>query len=118
MTNLSELDRMAYEMQEPPKELNMPETYYFLTMRSIYAMFLCGKLTEEQAKREKRKVVGSYHAFELVYRIGEHDMAVLRDIQHNKDYYDKNGCHVCKQLANQICGLAMELTNDTIEVGA
>lgn len=118
MTDLSELDKMAYEMQGLPSGLNMPETYYFLAMRSIYAMFLCGKLPEEQAKREKRKIVSSYNAFELVYRIGEHDMNVLRDIQNHADYYNNSGCPVCKRLANQICGLAMELTNDTIEGGA
>ncbi|MGN0592018.1 MAG: hypothetical protein ACI4JQ_02085 [Ruminococcus sp.] len=118
MTDLSELDKMAYEMQELPSGLNMPETYYFLAMRSIYVMFLCGKLTEEQAKREKRKIVSDYNAFELVYRIGEHDMSVLRNIQSRADYYNSSGCPVCKQLANQICGLAVELTDDAVEGGA
>lgn len=114
---LETLDKMAYEMQPLPGGLKMPETFYFLTMRSLYAMFLTGKISEQQAKQEKSTVVCDYNAFSLVYRIGEHDLAVLRKIQSNADYYNKNGCSVCKQLANQICGIEMELTSDVIEGG-
>lgn len=113
--NLKELDEMAYDMQTLPKGMKMPESYYFLAMRSLYAVFLSGKITADKAKEEKKAIISTYRAFELVYRIGEHDMNVLRQIQDNKNYYDKSGCPVCKQLANQICGLAIELTNDVSE---
>lgn len=104
--NLKELDEMAYKMQPLPTGLKMPETYYYLTVRALYAMFLSGKITAGQAAKEKQQVRQTYRDFELVNRIGEHDMAVLRNIQHSKDYYDQNGCPVCKQLAAQISGLA------------
>lgn len=115
---LNELDRMAFEMQVLPAGLKMPETYYFLTMRSLYAMFAAKLITAEQARQEKMTVIQAYNQFNLVYRIGEHDMRVLRKIQQNKDYYDKNGCLVCKALANQICGIEMELTDQPVEGGA
>lgn len=115
---LKELDEMAYKMQVLPEGLKMPESYYFLAMRSLYAVFLSGKVTAEQAKKEKQAIIGTYRAFELVHRIGEHDMNVLREIQNNKDYYNKNGCPVCKKLADQICGLEVELTNKCVEGGA
>lgn len=114
---LTELDKMASEMQVLPPGLKMPEIYYFLAMRSLYAMFATGKITVDQAKQEKLLVTRDYNQFNLVYCIGEHDMHVLRKIQSNADYYDKNGCPVCKQLANQICGLAVELTTDPVEGG-
>lgn len=116
MNKLEELDKKAFELQELPEGLNMPETYYFLTMRSLYAMFLTKRISGEQAKKEKKKVIGDYHAFALVYRIGEHDLSILRKIQSNKDYYSEKGCPVCKQLADQICGLEIELTEDFVEV--
>lgn len=112
---LNALDKAAFEMQVLPMGLTMPETFYFLSMRSLYAMYSMGRITSEQAKSEKNTIIGSYNAFDLVYRIGEHDMAVLRKIQSNKDYYNKNGCPVCKQLANEICGLEMELSGDAVE---
>lgn len=115
--DLNKLDEIAYAMNPLPANLKMPETFYFLSVRSLYAMFLSGKLTAEQAAEEKRQVRQTYRDFELVHRIGEHDMAVLRNIQHNKDYYDKNGCHVCKQLASQISGLAVELTEGIVKGG-
>lgn len=115
---LKELDEIAYEMQILPAGLKMPESYYFLAMRSLYAVFLSGKITADQAKEEKKAIIGTYRAFELVYRIGEHDMNILRQIQSNKSYYDKSGCPVCRQLADQICGLAVELTNNCTEGGA
>lgn len=115
--NLDILDEMAYKMQPLPTGLKMPETFYFLSMRSLYVMFLSGKISADQAKQEKSKVKDCYRDFELVHRIGEHDMAILRNIQHNKDYYDKNGCPVCKQLASQISGLAVELTDGVVKGG-
>ena len=116
---LQELDRLAYEMQELPAGLNMPQTFYYLSMRSLYAVYHMKAITAEQAAKEKTKIVGDYNAFDLVYRIGEHDMRVLRKIQDSKDYYNKNGCPVCKQLANQICGLELELTcGDIVELGS
>lgn len=111
---LEELDKMAYAMQALPNGLNMPDTFYFLTMRALYAMFATGKITAEQAKNEKSMTVKSYNAFDLVYRVGEHDMAVLRKIQSHKDFYTQNGCKVCRQLANEICGLEMELEGGSI----
>ncbi len=114
---LSKLDELAYQMSPLPAGLKMPETYYFLTMRSLYAMFAAGQITADQAKQEKIQVVRDYNAFDLVHRIGEHDMRVLRKIQQNKDYYDKNGCPACKALANQICGIEMELTAGTVKAG-
>lgn len=116
--DLSKLDELAYKMSPLPAGLKMPETYYFLTMRSLYAMFAAGQITAEQARQEKMLVIRNYNQFNLVHRIGEHDMHVLRKIQSNADYYDKNGCPVCKALANQICGLAVELTTDPVEGGA
>lgn len=115
--NLKELDEMAYDMQTLPKGMKMPETYYFLTMRALYAAFLSKKISVDQAQEEKKTVISTYRAFELVYRIGEHDMNILRQIQSNKSYYDKNGCPVCKQLANQICGLALKLESNAVKGG-
>lgn len=106
--DLHELDRAAYEMEELPDGLEMPEIYYFETVRALYAMYSIGKISKEQAEKEKRKVKLTYRNFEVGNRVGKHDMAVLRKIQANKDYYDKNGCKVCKDLASQICGLKIE----------
>lgn len=114
---LSKLDELAYKMSPLPAGLKMPETYYFLTMRSLYAMFAAGQITAEQARQEKIAVIQAYNQFNLVYRIGEHDMWVLRKIQQNKDYYDKNGCPACKALANQICGIEMELSAGIVKAG-
>lgn len=52
--DLKELDEIAYDMQELPKGMKMPETYYFLTMRALYAMFLSKKISVDQAQEEKR----------------------------------------------------------------
>lgn len=103
-----ELDRMAYEMQALPSGLNMPDTCYFLTMRSLYAMFAAGKLTEHQAKQEKIAVMQMYRQLDLFRRIGEQEMRVLRQVQQRGEYYEKNGCNVCRQLAHQLCGLSVE----------
>ena len=66
-------------------------------------------------EQEKRTVRASYAAFELAYRIGDHDMKVIRDIQKNGDYYQKDGCPKCRALYDQLCGLEIE-TEDEIEV--
>ena len=106
---LEELDKMAYEMQVLPDGLTMPETYYFLTMRALYAMFLTGKITEHQAKEEKHIVLELYRQLDLSRRVGEHEMRILRQVQEQGGYYEENGCRVCRQLAHQLCGLPAEL---------
>lgn len=112
---LKELDEAAYKNQPMPYGLHMPETYYFLCVRSIYAMYRHREITREQAEQEKRTVRASYASFELAYRVGDHDMKVLRGIQKNGDYYKKDGCPKCKALYDQLCGLEIE-TEDEIEV--
>ena len=105
---LEELDRKAYAMQVLPAGLEPPEVYYFLTMRALYAMFATGKLTEEQAKQEKRVVLDGYRQWDLQRRVGQQEMRVLRQVIDRGSYYEKNGCSVCRQLANQLCGLAVK----------
>lgn len=72
-------------------------------------MFAVQAISAEQAKEEKQTVLRTYRDFALLNRIGEHDMQILRQIQQQKEYYSQNGCPVCKQLANQLCGLQIEL---------
>lgn len=105
---LEELDQKAYAMQVLPTGLDPPETYYFLTMRALYAMFAVGKLTEDQAKQEKRIVLDGYRQLDLQRRVGAHEMRVLRQVQERGKYYEKNGCSVCRQLAHQLCGLPVK----------
>ena len=104
---LEELDRKAYAMQVLPAGLEPPEVYYFLTMRALYAMFATGQLTEEQAKQEKRTVLDGYRQWDLQRRVGQQEMRVLRQVI-DRGSYEKNGCSVCRQLANQLCGLAVK----------
>ena len=106
--DLKELDARAHGQQILPSGLNMPDTYYFLQMRALYALFAVHAITVEQAREEKKVILRTYRDFELLNRIGEHDMHILRRIQQQKDYYSQNGCPICKQLANQICGLQIE----------
>lgn len=108
---LASLDAQAYSLAPLPEGLRMPEMYYFLAMRTLYAMYAAKRITAEQAQKEKIRVTGEYNQFNLSYRIGEHNMQVLRKIQKNADYYSANGCLVCKQLANQLCGIERELAD-------
>lgn len=108
---LDELDRRAYAMQVLPAGLEPPEMYYFLTMRALYAMFATGRLTEEQAKQEKRAVLDGYRQWDLQRRVGQQEMRVLRQVTERGNYYEKNGCSVCRQLADQLCGLNPSVTN-------
>ena len=112
---LAELDEAAYKNNTIPAGIKMPEMYYFLSMRSVYTMYRLKQISKEQAQREKQVVRASYAAFELAYRIGDHDMKVIRDIQKNGDYYQKDGCPKCRALYDQLCGLEIE-TEDEIEV--
>lgn len=107
--DLKQLDALAHRQQALPAGLNLPETYYFLQMRALYAMFAVQAISAEQAKEEKQTVLRTYRDFALLHRIGEQDMHILRQIQRQKDYYSQNGCPVCKQLANQLCGLYIEV---------
>ena len=107
---LDELDRRAYAMQVLPAGLEPPEMYYFLTMRALYAMFATGRLTEEQAKQEKRAVLDGYRQWDLQRRVGQQEMRVLRQVTERGGYYEKNGCNVCRQLADQLCGLNPSIT--------
>lgn len=107
---LDELDRRAYAMQVLPAGLEPPEMYYFLTMRALYAMFATGRLTEEQAKQEKRVVLDGYRQWDLQRRVGQQEMRVLRQVTERGNYYEKNGCSVCRQLADQLCGLNPSVT--------
>lgn len=107
---LDELDRRAYAMQVLPAGLEPPEMYYFLTMRALYAMFATGRLTEEQAKQEKRAVLDGYRQWDLQRRVGQQEMRVLWQVTERGNYYEKNGCSVCRQLADQLCGLNPSVT--------
>ena len=53
---LEDLDKMAYELQPLPEGLQPPEIYYFLTMRTLYALYAFRKLSAEQAKQEKKQM--------------------------------------------------------------
>lgn len=105
---LDELDRRAYAMQVLPAGLSPPERYYFLTMRALYAMFATGRLIGEQARQEKRAVLEAYRQLDLQYRVGQQELRVLWEVQQRGDYYQKNGCSVCRQLASQLSGIAVK----------
>ena len=51
--DLKQLDALAHRQQALPAGLNLPETYYFLQMRALYAMFAMQAISAEQAKEEK-----------------------------------------------------------------
>lgn len=104
---LDDLDKMAYELQPLPEGLQPPETYYFLTMRTLYTLYAFRKLSAEQAKQEKKQVLHQYRDFELLQKIGMQERQILDNIRKSGAYYSKNGCPACKQLANQLCGLAI-----------
>lgn len=105
---LEELDKMAYSLQVLPEDLPPPETYYFLTMRALYAMFALKQLSEEQARREKKQVFQQYQDFDLLRKIGMQERHILESIRKSGNYYNKNGCPTCKRLANQLCGLPIK----------
>ena len=113
---LDELDRRAYAMQVLPAGLSPPERYYFLTMRALYAMFATGRLTGEQARQEKRAVLEAYRQLDLQYRVGQQELRVLWEVQQRGDYYRKNGCSVCRQLASQLCGLNPSILKGSLKV--
>ena len=104
---LEDLDKMAYELQPLPEGLQPPEIYYFLTMRTLYVLYAFRKLSAEQAKQEKKQILRQYRDFELLQKIGMHERQILNNIRKSGAYYNKNGCQACKQLANQLCGLAI-----------
>ena len=112
---LKQLDNAAYKNQDMPTGLHMPEVYYFLCMRYIYAMYRMDKISKEHAEQEKQIARSTYANFELVNRVGEHDMKILREVQKSGDYYKKDGCPKCKKLYEQLCGLAVEL-DEEVEV--
>ncbi len=109
---LEDLDKMAYELQPLPEGLRPPETYYFLTMRTLYALYSFHQLSAEQAKQEKNQVLRQYRDFDLLRKIGMQERQILDNIRKSGAYYSKNGCPACKQLANQLCGLAIREDGD------
>lgn len=112
---LKQLDSAAYKNQEMPQGLHMPEVYYFLCMRAVYQLFRMNQISQAQAEQEKKIVRSTYANFELVNRVGEHDMRVLRNVQKNGEYYKREGCPKCRALYDQLCGLEIELSEE-IEV--
>lgn len=101
-----ELDELAYALQPLPEELPPAETYYFLSMRTLYALHACQQLSAEQARREKQQVLRHYRDFDLLQRIAVQERQTLACIRKSGAYYQKNGCPTCKRLADQLCGLA------------
>lgn len=108
MKNQKELELLAVKNAPLPEGLEYPEQFLFLQLRSVYASYHTGQLSKEQAKNEKTNILEAYKTFELQYKIGQQNMAMLRSVQKYQGSIGESGCPVCKNLYRALCGLKVE----------
>ena len=64
---LKDLERLASQGAELPKDLNAPAQVWFLAMRTLYRQYHAGQITREQAKTEKAAIYDQYRSYSGVW---------------------------------------------------
>ena len=62
-----EIELSAAKNIPPPKYLTMPETCFYITLRSLYRYYKKGEISKNDAKAEKQQIIGKCTEFEAAY---------------------------------------------------
>lgn len=62
-----EIELSAAKNIPPPKYLTMPETCFYITLRSLYRYYKKGEISKNDAKAEKQQMIGKCTEFEAAY---------------------------------------------------
>ena len=60
-----EIELSAAKNIPPPKYLTMPETCFYITLRSLYRYYKKGEISKNDAKAEKQQIIGKCTEFEV-----------------------------------------------------
>ena len=99
------LERMAMHGGDMPNGLNGPEQQLFLSFRYLYGIYRLGRISKENAKTEKGKILTEFKQNNLNYLCWESGKARERKIQPLLQDVKNCECETCKKLIKAIQGL-------------
>ena len=62
-----EIELSAAKNSPLPKYLTMPEMCFYITLRSLYSSYRKGEISKNDAKAEKKQIIGKCAEFEAAY---------------------------------------------------
>ena len=103
--NVDELERLAMRGGDMPNGLNGPEQQLFLSFRYLYGIYRLGRISKDNAKTEKGKILTEFKQSNLNYLCWESGKARERKIQPLLQDVKNCECETCKKLIKAIQGL-------------
>lgn len=64
---IKDLELYACRNKPLPEFLTLPETCLYISLRYLYQSYHKGEISKENAKSEKRKMLGEYERFKMTY---------------------------------------------------
>lgn len=111
---IRELEKMAAAQSPMAEGLNAAEQLAFLSMRILYIQHALGKLTIEQAKQEKTRIIKEYDTNVLLLRSWEAAHEKERKLAPVLPLLKDSGCETCRRFFYILSGYKGECHNDDV----
>lgn len=99
-----EIETLAMEGRNMPRELGTAEQLLFQKLRCLYATHRVGGITFEQGKREKAKIMEQFKADSLAERIHQQHLRIYNQAGSLLADANKSDCERCKLFARLLDG--------------
>ena len=94
---LKEIELIAGRNEPMPDELNSAEQLLFLSLRMLYIQHALGKLTVEQARTEKTRIIKEYETNALKLKCWEEAKERERKLAFLTPLLKDSGCELCRK---------------------
>lgn len=99
-----EIEKIAASGGDMPDGLKMPEIMLFQSMRSLYALYKIGRISRDNAKKEKRVILEQHRDAELMQRIYDYHRKISNDLSYISQKIKHSECECCKAVADAVSG--------------
>ncbi|MDO4945836.1 MAG: hypothetical protein Q4E74_11640 [Ruminococcus sp.] len=100
-----ELNKTAAKLMPLPDGLTQPEQLLYKSLCFVYRDYKIGKLTYEQARKEKQELYKAYTDAAYSLDMWRTYQKIVNVFRHKQYEIKNNGCEVCRSLERLLCGL-------------
>ena len=109
-----ELNNMASRSMPMPDGLNLAEQMLYQSLCCLYLQYKQNKISRDDAVKDKNKIYSTFINAEYYLDLYKTYGEIARIFQKKQDKIHNNGCKVCKELNNLLCGIRSSDENESI----
>ena len=109
---LKDIELTAGRNEPMPEELDGAKQLLFLSLRMLYIQHALGKLSIEQARIEKTRIIKEYETNALKLKCWEEAMTKERKLSVLTPLLKESGCELCRKYTAVLSGSYRKEVND------